>query len=93
MNAVSNLYDDCRLDNNDVCVLCTGNAFLSRVSTAMRDIDIGILASVCHALVLQIIILSSAYGSPIVLVIPILQIIAKFGGGHPYGGVEYRRGI
>ena len=74
-------------------------AFLSRVSTVTRDIDIAILSvcpsvrhqSVCDTLVLYENGLTyrhsfSPYGSPIILVLPASNIFTKFRRGHPLRG-------
>ena len=80
--------------------------FLLHFSRAMltSDIDIGILSirpsvrpSVRHALILcrngLTHHISSAFGSPIILIFPVLTVFVKFQRSHPYGGVEGRWGI
>ena len=71
--------------------------FLSRVSILTRDIDIGNLSvrmSVCLSVTFRYqmktaqhtVIAFSPHGSPIILVLPALNIFAKFRRGHPLQG-------
>jgi len=84
---------------------CNTILFLSRVSILTRDIDIANL-SVCLSVCPSVRYVPvpdendlkyrhsffSPYGSPIILVLPALNIFTKFRRGHPMWGAKYRWG-